>query len=110
MKKAGIVAALSIVLGASFCSAGAPRHKPVVVAPQPRHKPVVVAPPPEPVVVVAPPPPEPVVVVAPPPPEPVVVVAPPPPEPHHGKHHSHTGGIVRDIGKAASGIIHELKE
>jgi len=100
MKKAGIFAVISIVLGASFCSAGAPRHKPVVVAPQPRHKPVVVAPPP----------PEPVVVVAPPPPEPVVVVSPPPPGPHHGKHHGHTGGIVRDIGKAASGIIHELKE
>lgn len=89
MKKAGIFAVISIVLGASFCSAGAPRHKPVVVAPQPRHKPVVVAPPP---------------------PEPVVVVSPPPPGPHHGKHHGHTGGIVRDIGKAASGIIHELKE
>lgn len=89
MKKAGIFAVISIVLGASFCSAGAPRHKPVVVAPQPRPKPVVVAPPP---------------------PEPVVVVSPPPPEPHHGKHHGHTGGIIRDIGKAASGIIHELKE
>lgn len=89
MKKAGIFAVISIVLGASFCSAGAPRHKPVVVAP---------------------PPPEPVVVVSPPPPEPVVVVSPPPPGPHHGKHHGHTGGIIRDIGKAASGIIHELKE
>lgn len=73
MKKAGIFAAISIVLGASFCSAGEPHREPAVT-PAPHHQPH--------------------------------------PEPRHDNHdhHGHTGGIVRDIGKAASGVIHELKE